>query len=322
MNNKAVVLYSGGLDSLLAVHIAVNLGLEISALFIKTPFYKKDIKTLKQNLDKLGIELNIAEIDSEYLNIIKKPKYGYGKNLNPCLDCRILMFEKAKELMEKTGASFIITGEVLSQRPFSQRNKANILLIEKKSQLENLVLRPLSAKLLPITLPEKTGIVDRNKLYAISGRSRKPQLALAKLFNIENFETPAGGCLLTEPYFANRLKNLLKLDLLEYYKFAHIGRHFVIDDNLLVVARQKDEYDIIASYKDKFDFFETPDQPGTCAVFLKKSTKEQKKLASQIVLRYSKKAKSVLCVSEEGHQIFENLKNIDEEKLNSLKVGE
>jgi tRNA U34 2-thiouridine synthase MnmA/TrmU len=320
MNNKAIVLYSGGLDSLLALHIALRLGLEVSALFINTPFYKKDIKSLQDNIEKLNIKLYVAEIDNAYLNILKNPTYGFGKNLNPCLDCRIMMFSEAKKLMENLGASFIITGEVLSQRPFSQRNKANILLIEKKSQLENLVLRPLSAKLLPPTLAEIEGIVDRSKLYAISGRSRKPQLALAKLFNIERFETPSGGCLLTEPYFANRLRNFLDLDLLEHYKLAHIGRHFKINDNLLIVARQQNEFDIIASYKNIFDFFETKDSPGTCAIFLKQSTQNEKMLASKIVLRYSKKAKSVLCFSNGNCQLFEDLELIEENKLMELRV--
>lgn len=170
MNNKAVILYSGGLDSLLALHIALNLGLDVFALFIKTPFYQKDIQSLQNSLQELNVKLYTKDIHVEYLDILKKPKYGFGKNLNPCLDCRIFMFEKAKELMKEVGASFIITGEVLSQRPFSQRNKANIMFIQVKSGLDDLVLRPLSAKLLPPTLMEKEGIVDRSKLYAISGR--------------------------------------------------------------------------------------------------------------------------------------------------------
>jgi len=149
MNNKAIVLYSGGLDSLLALHVALRLGIDCQALFIKTPFYKKDMQYLQDSLEKLNVKLYVAEIGNAYLNILKNPTYGFGKNLNPCLDCRIMMFSEAKKLMENLGASFIITGEVLSQRPFSQRNKTNILLIEKKSQLDNLVLRPLSAKLLP-----------------------------------------------------------------------------------------------------------------------------------------------------------------------------
>lgn len=322
MNNKAVILYSGGLDSLLALHIALNLGLDVFALFIKTPFYQKDIQSLQNSLQELDVKLYTKDIHVEYLDILKKPKYGFGKNLNPCLDCRIFMFEKAKELMKEVGASFIITGEVLSQRPFSQRNKANIMFIQVKSGLDDLVLRPLSAKLLPPTLMEKEGIVDRSKLYAISGRSRKPQLALAKMFNIEHFETPSGGCMLTEPHFANRLKNFLKLDLLDKYNFANVGRHFRIDDNILIVARNESEFNIIAAQKNSLDFFETKDAPGTCAIFLKQSTQEQQLLASQIVLRYSKKAKSVLCYSSGNCKLFENLKPIEESKLINFRIGE
>ncbi|MGB9756051.1 MAG: hypothetical protein ACPLXO_04110, partial [Desulfurella sp.] len=217
---------------------------------------------------------------------------------------------------------FIITGEVLSQRPFSQRNKTNIMFIQTKSGLDGLVLRPLSAKLLPPTLAEQEGIVDRNKLYSISGRSRKPQLALAKLFNIEYFETPSGGCMLTEPHFANRLKIFLNLDLLDQYNLANIGRHFRIDNNVLIVARNENEYDIIASQKKSFDFFETQDSAGTCAIFLKQSSQEQQFLASQIVLRYSKKAKNVLFYSNNNYKLFNNLKPIEEDKLINLRIGE
>ncbi len=320
MNNKAVILYSNGLDSLLALNICLRLGLDMSALFIKTPFYQRNTQDINKNLDKLKVKLYTIEVYDEYFDIIKNPRYGFGRHLNPCLDCRIMMFAKAKELMNEIGASFIVSGEVLGERPFSQRNKTNLFLIENTLGLNGLILRPLSAKLLPPSIPEQKGIVDRNKLYAISGRSRKPQLALAKLFNISDFETPSGGCLLTEPHFANRLKNFLELNILEQYSIVSIGRHFKIDDNMLIVARSEVEYEAIASYKGTLDFFETKDGPGACAIFLKESTHSQKLLASKIVLRYSKKAKNVLCFSKGNCQLFENIKPIEEEKLVNLRV--
>jgi len=320
MNNKAIILYSNGLDSLLALHICLKMGVNLEALFIKTPFYQRDTKQMFKYLDSLGVVLHTFEVVDEYFDILKNPRYGFGKHLNPCLDCRIMMLSKAKELMNEVGASFIVTGEVLGERPFSQRNKAIFNLVDKATGLEGLVLRPLSAKLLPPTIAEQYNIVDRKKLYAISGRSRKPQLALARLFNIKDFETPSGGCLLTDPHFSNRLKNFLELNVLNYYKLASIGRHFKIGNNILIVARFEYEYKIVASYKETFDFFETVDNVGTCAIFLKESSDEQKLIASQIVLRYSKKAKKVVCNSKGRVQVFDNIKPIDDEKLNELRV--
>ncbi|MDP3804786.1 MAG: hypothetical protein Q8Q87_04470, partial [Candidatus Omnitrophota bacterium] len=217
MDKKALALLSGGLDSILAAKLVLEQGIEVEAINFLTIFctctHKGCQHAATQAAKTLNIPLKIFNITEEYLEVIKNPKHGYGSNMNPCIDCRIFIFKKAKDYMKEAGASFIVTGEVLGERPMSQRRDA-ILLIEKEAGLKGLILRPLSAKLFEPTIPEKEGIVDRAKLLDISGRSRKPQIVLAKKFAIFDYPCPAGGCLLTDPGFAKRMKDLLVHDAL------------------------------------------------------------------------------------------------------------
>ncbi len=172
--------------------------------------------------------INVTE---SFFEILKNPKHGYGSNMNPCIDCRILKFKKAKEFMQEVQASFIITGEVLGQRPMSQHRRA-LKIIDRESCLEGLVLRPLSAKLLEETVPEKMGWISREKLLDFNGRSRKPQMELAKKFNIKDYPCSAGGCLLTDPEFSKRLKDLMareKLDI-QSVELLKVGRHFRLEE--------------------------------------------------------------------------------------------
>lgn len=247
---KAVALVSGGLDSTLAAKLIKMLGIEIVALNFKTPFCLCDKKTrqgcshtAKTVTENLGIALKVMNIAEEFFKVLKNPKYGYGSNMNPCIDCRILKFKEAKVFMQEIGADFILTGEVLGQRPMSQHRKA-LSIIEKESGLEGLVLRPLSAKLLPETIPEKKGWVDRTKLLALSGRSRKMQLNLANTLNIKDYSCPAGGCLLTDPEFARRIRDLMLHDGLNLnnVELLKLGRHFRLSKNTrLVVGRNEKE---------------------------------------------------------------------------------
>lgn len=247
---KAVALISGGLDSTLAAKLIQALGIEIMALNFKTSFCLCDKKTsqgcshtAKTVAENLGIALKIMNINEEFFKVLKNPKYGYGSNMNPCIDCRILKFKKAKVFMQEIGADFILTGEVLGQRPMSQHRQA-LNIIEKESGLDGLVLRPLSAKLLPETIPEKKGWVDRNKLLAFSGRSRKMQFNLANTLDIKDYACPAGGCLLTDPEFTRRIKDLmLHEDLnLNNVELLKLGRHFRLSENTkLVVGRNEKE---------------------------------------------------------------------------------
>ncbi len=247
---KAVALVSGGLDSALAARLIQALGIEIAPLNFKTSFCLCDKKTsqgcahtAKAVADNLGISLKIMNISEDFFKVLKNPRYGYGSNMNPCIDCRILKFKKAKEFMLEIGADFILTGEVLGQRPMSQHRRA-LSIIEKESGLEGLVLRPLSARLLPETIPEKEGWVDRNRLLAFSGRSRKMQFDLAEKLGIKDYACPAGGCLLTDPEFAKRIKDLLLHEELNLNnaELLKLGRHFRLSDKVkLIVGRNEKE---------------------------------------------------------------------------------
>jgi tRNA U34 2-thiouridine synthase MnmA/TrmU len=187
--------------------------------------------------------LETADIGADFLGLLNQPRYGFGANMNPCIDCKILMLKKARGLLDDYKADFIVTGEVLGQRPMSQHRQA-LELIEKKSGLEGLLLRPLSAKLLPETTPEKNGWISREKLLNIGGRSRRPQVNLARGFGIKDYPNAAGGCLLTDPKFSDRLKELIahKELSLENIELLKIGRHFRISGQAkLVVARDEKE---------------------------------------------------------------------------------
>jgi len=245
---KAVALFSGGLDSILAVKLIQEQGIEVKGVNFKTPFFGLDeILVITKDLD---IDLEIIDITEELLKVLKKPKYGFGKNMNPCIDCHALMFKKAGEYMAKIGASFILSGEVLGERPMSQ-NRNSLNIIERESGFEGRILRPLSALLLPETIPEKEGLVDRSKLLDISGRSRKRQMELAAKIGIRDYPSPAGGCKLTEPSFSNRLKDLFaqKQYSLEEIELLKLGRHFRLDRGVkLVVGRNKNENEKIQEF--------------------------------------------------------------------------
>lgn len=295
MNKKAVALLSGGLDSILAVKLMLEQDIEVEAINFLTVFCTCTRKGCRhaatQAAETLKVPLKVFNITEEYLEIIKKPKHGYGSNMNPCIDCRIFIFRKAKDYMNQAGASFIVTGEVLGERPMSQRRDA-IMLIEKEAGLKGLVLRPLSAKLFEPTIPEKEGIVDRNKLLDISGRSRKPQIALADKFGINDYPCPAGGCLLTDPEFAKRIKDLLLHDALnlEDVKLLKIGRHFRLSDNAkIVIGRDEAENDILESLvKDGDICLRLKDYPSPFSFLRGNADSGLLNLAASIVAHHTK----------------------------------
>jgi tRNA U34 2-thiouridine synthase MnmA/TrmU len=229
---KAVALFSGGLDSILAVKLIQEQGIEVRGVNFKTPFFglSKTFAVIK-NID---IDLEIIDITQELLEILRNPKHGFGKNMNPCIDCHSLMFKKAGEYMIKIGASFIISGEVLGERPMSQ-NRNSLNIIKRESGFEGRILRPLSALLLAETIPEKEGLVDRSKLLDISGRSRKRQMELAAKMGIDDYPSPAGGCKLTEPAFSKRLRDLFTQDSfsLEDIELLKLGRHFRLSKDIV-----------------------------------------------------------------------------------------
>jgi hypothetical protein len=295
--HKAVALLSGGLDSMLAILTMLRQGIQVSAIRFITPF-DPDIsddtfrETRYQSLrHKWGFEITVRHLRNEMLNIVTKPKHGYGKNMNPCIDCRILMLKEAKQFLDTIGADFLVTGEVLGQRPMSQR-KDMLYHIDKEAGVIDTVLRPLSAKLLRITIAERKGIVDREMLYAFSGRSRKPQIALAGEFGMKDYPSPGGGCLLTEPNYAFRLKDLLAHDpnpAIRDIDLLRIGRHFRYSPQCkIIVGRDKAENAIIESMVADSDYLLRVEGYGSPMTLVTgEITDESLRLAAALCARYS-----------------------------------
>jgi len=241
MKIKALVLMSGGLDSILAAKILKESGIKVVALCFKSCFFS-DVKA-KFAAKKLGVVFKSVDFSKEHLEMTKNPKYGYGSAVNPCIDCHLLMLKKTKEIMEKDGFDFVATGEVLGERPMSQNRRA-LDLIERKSGLSGYLLRPLSARVLETTIPEKKGLILKEKIFGISGRSRKIQMALAKKWKIDWYPAPSGGCLLTEKEFGKRLKELFEVSLDFNEKDARLlafGRHFWLGKTKIIIGRNKNE---------------------------------------------------------------------------------
>lgn len=288
---KALVLFSGGLDSRLVLEILARLQIKLVAVFFNLPFGAGccNIGCAFSFAQLKGIKLIVVDCTrggdfKEYLKIVRKPRFGYGSCMNPCIDCRIFMLKKAKEIMEEEKADFIATGEVLGERPMSQR-KNILFLVEKESKLEGRLLRPLSAKLLPETVIEKKGLIDRTKLFGIQGRSRKKQIELARRFKIK-FPSPAGGCLLTDKHFSKKLKNLFKYKkriIPEDIELLKIGRHFWFGKDWIVVGRNEKENNKLEKFKGVR--LEPIDFPGPTVLLQGKDIKK----AKELLLRYSKK---------------------------------
>ncbi len=294
---KAIALLSGGLDSTLAARVMIEQGIELEALNFITLFCTctnrgETCLASQKAVEALGIPLKVFNVSEEYLDVVKHPKHGYGSNMNPCIDCRIFMLKKAKTYMEKTGASFIVTGEVLGERPMSQRRDA-MRLIEREAGLEGSILRPLSAKLLPTSIPEKEGWVDREKLMDLQGRSRKPQIKLAEHFEIHDYPCPAGGCLLTDPGFARRMKDLIhhhpNFSLTDIH-LLKMGRHFRFSSTIkLIVGRNEEENQKIETFAGEKDLLlKVSHLPGPLSLLKGASNEEEIRKAAAITLRYSK----------------------------------
>ena len=243
---KALSVFSGGLDSLLATELIRAQGVHVLALFFETPFFRSH--KVRFYADRIGVPLRIVDITESHLAMVKNPLHGYGENMNPCIDCHTLMIRTAGDMLEEEEAGFIITGEVLGQRPMSQNRKA-LAMVESESAYSGLVLRPLSAKRLPPTIPEKEGWVDREQLKGLSGRSRKPQMALARELGIDQYPSPAGGCLLTDRIFSIRLRDLLAAEpapAVRDIEILKLGRHFRISPGAkVIVGRNKKENEAI-----------------------------------------------------------------------------
>jgi len=310
---KAYLLFSGGLDSVMAAQLLKRLGFDVIGVHITSPLFEKDVEKVKELADRIGIELKVVEAGEDYLEMLKNPVYGYGKNLNPCIDCKAYMLRKLKEVAEE--GALLSTGEVLGQRPMSQRRDA-FNAIEKLSGLKGQVLRPLSGKLLPPTVYEEKGIVKREELLDLKGRSRKRYPEILKKLGLDEGElpTPAGGCLLTEPSFARKVKDLMDHDELtwENIKLLKIGRHFRVNGCKLIVGRNREENRKIREFAKEHDYLITvPDVPSPTALLRCKDEPSEEILRTTggIVARYSdaKKEEEVKVAVYRGGKLLTEL---------------
>lgn len=325
---KAISLFSGGLDSILATELIRRQGIDVIAFNIKTPFTESNSNPnqAEQVAKNLGLPIKILKVDKDYLQMLRKPKYGYGKNLNPCIDCKIFILEKAKLFCKEIGADFIFTGEVLGERPMSQHGAA-LRIIEEEAGLKGRLLRPLSAKLLPETIVEKKGLVNRDKLLSIKGRSRKPQFELAKEYGIKVYPSPAGGCLLTCEEYSRKLQDLFvfkKRVTIADVELLRIGRHFRSGKNKIIVGRNEAENKFLLANKLKNDyFFELPDVVGPISLLQGPKIKRAIKTAAEFTAFYSD-SKTNIAMVKYGRNVLDKIIDVTlpcRSEVDRLRVG-
>ena len=294
MERKCVAMISGGLDSALAAKLMLEQGIEVHGLYLSLSWGCCEKDTAQACASQLGIPLMVLGVGDAYLDVLRAPKYGYGSGMNPCVDCRIYMFRLAQRYMEEVGASFVITGEVLGQRPMSQMRRP-LELIEAESGLEGLLLRPLSAQLLEPTLPELLGVVDRERLLRIAGRSRQEQIALAGAEGITTYSTPAGGCLLTDQQFAKKTRDLFAHEerpTTKDMELLTIGRHFRIGPRAkIIVGRNELENLLLEGHAEQGYTCIRPAFPGPAALVAGPWSDEAKRLALVLILQHTKAEK-------------------------------
>lgn len=310
---KAIVLYSGGLDSLLAAKILIDLGVDVTGFHCVLPFVApdEDLNTLKPAIHatQIGLNLHFYRCGDDYINMVMNPAHGYGKYMNPCVDCKIFFIKKAAGYMKETGADLIATGEVVGQRPMSQqKNTMNHILNE--SGLEGRLLRPLSAKLLKPTIPETEGLIDRDKLLDLNGRSRTAQFDLARKFGIKDYASPAGGCLFTDKHIASRVKDLFdhhegEINQTDMYLLT-IGRHRRLSpESKLITGRNHSENILLEKYKSNSDLLLVPDFKGPSAQIKGNPPEEDIAHAASMIRSYGKPEENQNQVSIYKNGVFE-----------------
>jgi len=295
----ALALFSGGLDSILACRLLMAQGIRVIAIRFVTPFFGYELLAREEDYRRevaaeYGIDVRLRDINEKYLKMLRDPAHGYGKNFNPCVDCKILIASEAKSLLDELGGSFLFSGEVVGQRPMSQR-RDTLRIIEKESGCEGILLRPLCALNLIETLPERQGMVDRQKLLAFTGRTRQPQISLAASFGIKNYPSPAGGCVLTDPNKASRIRrfyeenaNIAANDVL----LLMFGRHFCLPGGAwLVLGRNEAENDLLIELLEPGDVYLRCDEswPGPSALLRRSAGDDDLAAAAGLIKRYSKK---------------------------------
>lgn len=335
---RAVGIVSGGLDSLIAVKLLLEQGIEVHALHFEILFshrYQKDCEKyakIAEAAERSGYTVHFIDIVDDYLeDVLKKPKFGYGRNMNPCLDCHIYMLKKAGEFMKQIDAQFVFTGEVLGQRPMTQLHD-KLLLINRETGLDGYLLRPLSAKLLQPTIAEQTGLVDREKLEAIEGRCRSRQIELAARLGINEYPSPAGGCLYTDCIFSQRIKDLMKHDpgfgALDMY-LLRFGRHLRIDDCRLIIGRDFAENTALEKIAPgKFWMCQPETVPGPSVIIVKDSCHNNQDVSPEIlsagasmVARYAKKSRiAVSVISPEGKVSIMDAEPAADSYIDTLRI--
>lgn len=286
---RALALVSGGLDSLLAVKVLQEQGIDVVGLSFESPFF--NAQNAQKGAERLGIDLRVVDITEEIWALLKDPPHGFGKNMNPCIDCHALMVRKAVEILTREGFDLIATGEVLGERPMSQ-NRQSLETVARDAGAEAILLRPLSARLLPETQPEREGKVDRSRLLAIEGRSRKPQMELAERYGIHQYQQPAGGCLLTDPAFSVRLRELLDHEPQASSREARLltlGRHFRLPSGAKVIIGRhaKDNERILSAGEQPDVLLDTTTIPGPAALLLASHTESDITLSAEICASYA-----------------------------------
>ncbi|HIP30038.1 MAG TPA: ATP-binding protein [Sulfurospirillum arcachonense] len=297
MKNRrhAIALFSGGLDSMLAIKLMTEQGIKVTAINMNIGFGSRtDVsETMKRRAELAGAEFKIIDVRDDYIKkVLFNPKYGYGKHFNPCIDCHGFMFRVAREYFEELDADFMVTGEVLGQRPMSQRAEALDLVKELALDEDDLILRPMCAKNMPITKPEREGWVDREKLLKISGRSREVQLQLASDFGWEDFQSPGGGCLLTDINFTKKMREFIEHNDLQVEDIDVLknGRHLRLPDgSKLVIGRDQAENELLENaINDKYLRIKVDEIPGPFALLSVEANENDINLSAQIVLTFTK----------------------------------
>jgi tRNA-specific 2-thiouridylase len=310
---KAVALISGGLDSVLAAKVVMEQGFHVVGLYFSSAFsksYGQEHDTFAARVSRaMGIELRVIDMGQEYIDVVRSPQHGYGKNSNPCIDCKIFMLRKAKDVMRELNAPFVVTGEVLGQRPMSQR-RDTLGVIERDADMKGLILRPLSAALLPPTKAELDGLIRRDNLLGISGRSRRVQLQLAERYGIRGYSTPAGGCLLTDKNFSEKLRDLFEdkqavspIDI----RLLTVGRHYRLDAGVkIVIGRNNKENSLLLSLAPHGYHLFTPfGFPGPIALLNGEPTKDIKQTIGRLIITYSKHIPGLTYRIQYGNEVFD-----------------
>jgi tRNA-specific 2-thiouridylase len=326
---KAVALISGGLDSVLAAKVVMEQGFDIIGLYFTSAFnktYGNEHTTHAARVSQaMGIDLRVLDMGQDYIDLVRDPVHGYGKNVNPCIDCKIFMLKKAKTIMQELHAPFVVTGEVLGQRPMSQRRDV-FHVIERDADMRGMVLRPLSATLLPPTKAETQGVINREKLLGINGRSRTVQLQLAERYGIRGYSTPAGGCLLTDKNFSEKLRDLFSDKQSVTPGDIHlltVGRHYRIDKGVkIVLGRDNNENKTLLSLaSDCYHLFVPHGFPGPVALLSGNPTQELKQTIGRLMITYSKQVPGLTYHIQYGSEIFNPGEPLPIDTPNIRRIG-